>query len=65
MTGRRGKRHKKLPYDFQKKKGHCNLKEEAIDRMVQTSFWKCIDLSYDRQQNDDEGYFSGVKGTGA
>ena len=42
MTGRRGIRHKQLPYDFQEKKGHCNLIEEALDRMAQTSFWKSV-----------------------
>jgi hypothetical protein len=61
VTERRGRRHKQLLYDFQEKKGYCNLKEEALDRTVETSFWKSIHLSYDRQQNDDEGYFSGVK----
>jgi len=30
MTGRRGRRHKKLKDDLKEKKGYCKLKEEVL-----------------------------------
>jgi len=42
MTGRRGKRNNQLLYDFREKKGYCNLKEETLDRTVETSFLKSL-----------------------
>jgi len=34
VTGRRGKRRKKLLDDLKEKRGYCKLKEEALDRAV-------------------------------
>ena len=36
VTKRRGRRTKQLLYDLTEKRGHCKLKEEAIDR----SLWR-------------------------
>jgi hypothetical protein len=32
VTGRRGRRHKKLLDDLKERRGHSHLKEEALDR---------------------------------
>jgi hypothetical protein len=34
MTGRRGRRRKKLLDDLKERRGYCHLKEEALDRTV-------------------------------
>ena len=34
MTGRRGRRRKKLLDDLKDRRGYCELKEEALDRTV-------------------------------
>ena len=34
MTGRRGRRHRKLLDDLKERRGYCHLKEEALDRTV-------------------------------
>ena len=34
MTGRRGRRRRKLLDDLKERKGYCHLKEEALDRTV-------------------------------
>jgi len=34
LTGRRGRRHKKVQGDLKKKTGYCKLKEKAPDRTV-------------------------------
>ena len=34
MTGRRGRRHKKLLDDLKERTGYCHLKEEALDRTM-------------------------------
>ena len=34
MTGRRGRRRRKLLDDLKESRGYCNLKEEAPDRTV-------------------------------
>jgi hypothetical protein len=34
VTGRRGRRHKKLLNDIQEKRGCCKLKKEAVDRTL-------------------------------
>ena len=31
MTGRRGRKRRKLLDDFKERRGYCNLKEEALD----------------------------------
>ena len=36
MTGRQGRRRKKLLYDLKKKRGYSHLKEKALDR----SMWR-------------------------
>jgi hypothetical protein len=32
VTGRRGRRRRKLPYDLKKRREYSHLKEEALDR---------------------------------
>jgi hypothetical protein len=39
-TGRRGRRRKQLLDDLNETRGHCRLKEEALDRTVEKSLWK-------------------------
>ena len=34
MTGRRGRRRRKLLYDLKERRGYYHLKEEALDRTV-------------------------------
>jgi hypothetical protein len=34
VTGRRGRRHRKLLDDLKERRGYCHLKEEALDRTV-------------------------------
>ena len=34
MTGRRGRRRRKLLDDLKDRRGYCHLKEEALDRTV-------------------------------
>jgi hypothetical protein len=34
VTGRQGRRHRKLLDDLKEKRGYCNLKEEALDRTI-------------------------------
>ena len=34
VTRRRGRRHKKLLDDLKDRRGHCQLKEEALDRTM-------------------------------
>ena len=34
VTGRRGRRRRKLLVDLKERRGYCNLKEEAPDRTV-------------------------------
>ena len=34
MTGRGGRRRRKLPYGLKDRRGYCHLKEEALDRSV-------------------------------
>jgi len=36
VTGRRGRRRRKLPDDLNERRGYCHLKEEALDR----SLWR-------------------------
>ena len=36
MTGRRGRRRRKLPDDLKESGGYCHLKEKALDR----SMWR-------------------------
>ena len=37
MTGRRGRRRRKLLDDLTKRRGHSHLKEEAVDRTMWTA----------------------------
>jgi hypothetical protein len=34
VTGRRGRRHRKLLDDIKERRGHSHLKEEALDRTI-------------------------------
>jgi hypothetical protein len=34
VTGRRGRRHRKLLDKFKERRGYCHLKEEALDRTI-------------------------------
>ena len=34
MTGRLGRRPRKLLYDIKDRRGYCHLKEEALDRTI-------------------------------
>ena len=34
VTGRRGRRRRKLPDDLKERRGYCHLKEETVDRTV-------------------------------
>ena len=34
MTGRRGRRRRKLLNDLKERRGYCHLKEEALDRTM-------------------------------
>jgi hypothetical protein len=40
VTGRRGRRHKKLLDDLREMRGYWKLKEEALDRSLENSLWK-------------------------
>ena len=40
VTRRRGRRRKKLLDDLKDRRGYRQLKEEALDRTVEESFWK-------------------------
>jgi len=34
VTGRRGRKRRKLPHDLKERRGYSHLKEEALDRTV-------------------------------
>jgi len=34
VTGRRGRRHRKLPDELKERRGYSHLKEEALDRTI-------------------------------
>jgi hypothetical protein len=41
VTGRRGRRRRKLLYDLKERRGYSHLKEEVLDRTTQTArFWR-------------------------
>jgi hypothetical protein len=40
VTGRRGRRRRKLLDDLKKRRGYSHLKEEAVDRTMWRSLWK-------------------------
>jgi hypothetical protein len=40
VTGRRGRRRKKIPDDLKERRGYSHLKEEALDRTMESSLWK-------------------------
>jgi hypothetical protein len=40
VTGRRGRRRRKLLDDLKERTGYSNLKEEALDRNVESLLWK-------------------------
>ena len=40
VTGRRGRIRRKLVDDLKERGGYCYLKEEALDRTVESSLWK-------------------------
>ena len=46
MTGRRGRRSRKLLDDLKERRGYSHLKEEALDRTVwRAAFEEALDLS--------------------
>ena len=46
MTGRRGRRRRKLVHDLEDRRGYSHLKEEALDRtMWRNRFEEALDLS--------------------
>jgi hypothetical protein len=52
VTGRRGKRRRKLLYDLKERRGYSHLKEEALDRnMGKLALEEALDLSGDRPLN--------------
>jgi hypothetical protein len=53
MTGKRGRRYKKLLDDLKKSRGYCKLKEQALDGTVwRTRFGKGYE-PFARQNTDD------------
>ena len=53
MTGRRGRRRRKLLDDLKDRRGYCHLKEEALDRtMWRDLLEEALDLSSDRILNE-------------
>jgi len=40
VTGRRGRRRRVLLDDLKERRGYSHLKEEALDRIVESSLWK-------------------------
>jgi hypothetical protein len=40
VTGRRGRRRRKLLDDVKERRGYSDLKEEALDRTVESWLWK-------------------------
>ena len=53
MTGRRGRRRRKLLDDLKARRGYCHLKEEALDRtMWRIVLEEALDLSSDRILNE-------------
>jgi chorismate mutase len=40
VTIRRGRRRRKLLYDLKERRGYSQLKEEALDRTVESLLWK-------------------------
>jgi hypothetical protein len=46
VTGRRGRRRRKLLDDLTERRGYCHLKEEALDRTMWRAAWEeALDLS--------------------
>ena len=41
MTGRPGRRHKKLLDDFMKERGHCTLKSHYVEKSLWKRLWTC------------------------
>jgi hypothetical protein len=50
VTGRGGRRHRKLLDDLKERRGYSHLKEEALDITVESSLWKrlwtCLKTDY-------------------
>ena len=40
VTGRRGRRRRKLLDDLKERRGYSHLREEALDRNMESSLWK-------------------------
>ena len=55
MTRRRGRRRKKLLDDLNDRRGHCQLKEEALDRtMWRNHFGPVVSQITDHDDDDDD-----------
>jgi hypothetical protein len=53
VTGRRGRRRRKLWNGLKERRGYCHLKEEALDdTMRRARFGRGMDLSQDRLLNE-------------
>jgi len=46
VTGRRGRRRKKLVDDLKEWRGYSHLKEEALDRIKWKRLWTCLKADY-------------------
>jgi hypothetical protein len=55
VTRRQGRRRKKLLDVLKDRRGYSHLKEEAVDRNVEGSFWEeALNLPSDRLLDDDD-----------
>jgi hypothetical protein len=54
VTGRRGRRRRKLLNDLKERRGYLHLKEEALDRTLcgELALGEALDLSRDRLLNE-------------
>jgi len=46
VTGRRGRRRKKLLDDLKDRRGYSHLKEEALDGTIWRRLWTCHQTEY-------------------
>jgi len=46
VTGRQGRRRRKLLDDLKERRGYSHLKEEALDRMLWKRLWTCHKTDY-------------------
>jgi hypothetical protein len=46
VTGRRGRRRRKLPDDLKERRGYSHVKEEALDRTMWKRLWTFRETDY-------------------